>query len=68
VPKVTVERTELPIKLVHKCKRCGRPINHYGFGKKCAQAIIDDFKSKVPVKDYPVIYSYLKGIEDGRKM
>ncbi len=61
MPKITIEQTELPIVVQHRCKRCNRPINHYGMGKDCERKVIEEFKGKIPKKYYPVILKFLKG-------
>jgi hypothetical protein len=54
-----VSQITLDLKLIFRCKRCGRKISHPGFGKDCERKIIAEFKSSFPEKYHQVIRKYL---------
>lgn len=55
-----IEQTELPLKIVHRCKMCGRPISKYGYGEKCKAKIIGNFVINVPADQWKVVFEFLK--------
>jgi hypothetical protein len=54
------EQTEFELKVVHRCKRCKRIIDHYGYGTDCERKILNEFKHKINQENYEVIYNFLK--------
>ena len=54
------EQTEILLKVVHRCKRCKRVIDHYGYGTECERKILNEFKRVINQENFEVIYKYLK--------
>lgn len=58
-----ISQIELDIKPIHRCKRCRRVIDHYGFGSKCEQIVIEEFKQLIPERNWGVIKMFLKDVK-----
>lgn len=59
-----ITQQSLPLKVVHRCRECGRPIKEEGFGGACKRKLVAKVISKallsVDKKYWPLIKEFLE--------